>query len=161
MIERSLLLIILLLEIKHKDGSVDTSEARLDMQKIMQKHAGVFREVKLMEEGVELMNNLKEKIDKVDVGDKSDEFNTDFIERLELGNLYQNALATMESANFRRESRGAHTVEEFPERDDTDWLVHTLARMDDNEKIELSTRDVIKTTLTDEVEPVPLAKRVY
>ena len=97
----------------------------------------------------------------MEIGDDSDIFNTDFVERLEFRNLYQNALATIESANFRKESRGAHTVDDFPERDYDNWLVHTLATMDENENIKLSTRDVIMTTLTDDVETIPLAKRVY
>ena len=62
---------------------------------------------------------------------------------------------------LEKESRGAHTVDDFPERDDENWLVHTLATMDENENIKLSTRDVIMKTLTDDVETVPLAKRVY
>ena len=69
-------------------------------------------------------------------------------------------MATMHSANFRKESRGAHSHEKYTERNDDDWLVHTIARLKDKD-FELSTRDVIRDVLDDEVEPVPLAKRVY
>lgn len=148
-------------KIKNNKGGESVADVRLEMQKIMQSYAGVFRTEKLMEEGVVKLNNLKSKINNLEIGDDSDIFNTDFVERLEFRNLYQNALATIESAYFRKESRGAHTVDDFPERDDENWLVHTLATMDENENIKLSTRDVIMTTLTNDVETVPLAKRVY
>ena len=87
-------------------------------------------------------------------------FNTEFIEMLELKNLLDNSLATIHSANFRKESRGAHSHEDYPERNDDEWLVHTLAYLKDD-NIEISKRNVIRDVLDDEVESVPLSKRVY
>ena len=87
-------------------------------------------------------------------------FNTEYIELLELKNLLDNSLATIHSANFRKESRGAHSHEDYPERNDEDWLVHTLAYLK-NDTIEIDKRNVIREVLDDEVESVPLSKRVY
>lgn len=144
----------------NKDGTISVSEIRLDMQKIMQKHAGVFRTDKLLQEGVEKMNELYKKFQQVSIDDKSNIFNTEFIELLELKNLLDNAMATIHSANFRKESRGAHSHQDYPERDDKNWLIHTLSYLDKN-NIKLKTRQVIRSVLNDEVKPVPLSKRVY
>ena len=144
----------------NKKGSISVSDIRLEMQKIMQKHAGVFRNDKLLKEGVEKINNLYKKFEDVYIDDKSDIFNTEFIEMLELKNLLDNSIVTMHSANFRKESRGAHSHEDFPERDDDNWLIHTIAHLNKN-KVKISTRNVIRETLSDEVDVVPLAKRVY
>mgnify|MGYP001366660389 CR=1 FL=1 len=144
----------------HQKGDINVGDLRLEMQKIMQKHAGVFRNDKLLSEGVEKLNEIYKNFENVSITDKSNIFNTEFTELLELKNLLDNAMVTMHSANFRKESRGAHSHDDYPERDDVNWLVHTISRLKDN-SVELSTRDVIKYTLNDEVEPVPLAKRVY
>ena len=146
--------------LREKEGSISVSEIRLEMQKIMQKHAGVFRTEKLLEEGTKKLDELYKKFDEVYINDKSKLFNTEYIELLELKNLLDNSIVTMHSANFRKESRGAHSHEDYPERDDENWLIHTIAHLN-NKKVKLSTRNVIKTTLDDEVTPVPLAKRVY
>ena len=143
-----------------KDGNVSVSEIRLEMQKIMQKHAGVFRNDTLLSEGVKKLHELYKLFDQVYINDKSDLFNTEYIELLELKNLLDNALVTIYSANFRKESRGAHSHEDYIERDDENWLVHTISRIK-NDQVELERRSVIREVLNNEVESVPLAKRVY
>jgi succinate dehydrogenase (ubiquinone) flavoprotein subunit len=144
----------------YKTGGTNVSDLRLEMQKVMQKHAGVFRNDKLLKEGVEKMNNLYKEFENVSIDDKSKIFNTEYVELLELKNLLDNAVVTMHSANYRKESRGAHSHEDYPERDDENWLKHTLAYIKD-EKVKIDSRSVIRTVLNDEVDPVPLAKRVY
>ena len=124
------------------------------------KHAGVFRNDKLLAEGVEKMKKIYKDFEEVSIDDKTDIFNTEYVEMLELKNLLDNSIVTMESANFRKESRGAHSHEDYPERDDENWLVHTIGDLN-NGDVKITTRDVIRTVLDDEVEAVPLAKRVY
>ena len=111
-------------------------------------------------EGLEKMQTIYKKFEDVFIEDKSQIFNTEFIELLELKNLLDNAMVTMSSANFRKESRGAHSHDDYPDRNDKDWLVHTISHLN-NGNVKLSTRNVIRHVLNDEVESVPLAKRVY
>ena len=148
------------LSYKTRVGDLSMADIRLKMQKVMQKHAGVFRNDKLLQEGVDELNKIYKDFDHVSIDDKTDIFNTEYIEMLELRNLLDNSLVTMHSANFRKESRGAHSHEDYPERDDENWLFHTIADLNDGD-VKITTRDVIREVLDDEVEPVPLAKRVY
>jgi succinate dehydrogenase (ubiquinone) flavoprotein subunit len=143
-----------------RGGDITVSEMRLEMQKVMQKHAGVFRNDKLLMEGSEKIEDLHKNFDRVYISDKSDVFNTAFTEMMELRNLLDNSLVTMQSANFRKESRGAHSHEDYPDRDDENWLFHTIAHMNKN-TTQISTREVIMNVLDKEVSPVPLAQRVY
>ena len=145
----------------YRKGDIRVGELRLKMQKVMQKHAGVFRNSQLLTEGVEKMKEIYSLFDHVSIEDKSKEFNTELIEMLELKNLLDNAFVTMKSAEFRKESRGAHSHEDYPERDDINWLIHSLGYLKDK-NVNMKTRNVIRQTLDkDEIHSIPLAKRVY
>lgn len=141
-------------------GTKSIGEVRLEMQRIMQKYAGVFRTNDLLHSGAEKLDLLYTELENIMLNDTSNVFNTEYVEFLELVNLFQNSLATLHSAKFRKETRGAHSHEDYPDRNDKEWLLHSIARLE-NSSIAMSKRPVIMSTLNDEVEPVPLAKRVY
>ncbi len=146
---------------RHAKGATRTSELRMSMQKVMQDHAAVFRTSETLKEGcVQIDKCFAGKAD-LGVEDRSMVFNTDLMETLELDNLLGQAVATMHSAENRHESRGAHAHEDFPDRNDDEWMKHTLINVDDAGKTNIGYRPVILTTLTDEVEAVPPKKRVY
>ncbi|WP_170606016.1 succinate dehydrogenase flavoprotein subunit [Ruegeria arenilitoris] len=144
--------------IRNASGAVPTAELRLEMQRTMQDDAAVFRTSKTLAEGVEKMNAIAAKMDDIKVSDRSLVWNSDLMETLELTNLMPSALATIVSAEARKESRGAHFHEDFTERDDENWRVHTVSHIDGN-KVELSYRPVIVDPLTTEDEGgISLAK---
>lgn len=148
--------------LRHADGEYSVGALRIEMQKIMQKHCGVFRDEILLKEGLQALGKVQEKMKNIKIADKSLIWNTDLLEGLELKNLMAQCWVTLASALNRKESRGGHAREDFPERDDEKCLHHTLALLDTNtHTVTFDTRPVNLKTLTDEVEAVPLAKRVY
>ncbi|NNF24564.1 MAG: succinate dehydrogenase flavoprotein subunit [Rhodobacteraceae bacterium] len=127
-------------DLRHAKGNTGTAELRLEMQKTMQEDAAVFRTDKTLAEGVERMYAVASKMDDIAVNDRSMIWNSDLMETLELTNLMPNALATIVSAEARKESRGAHAHEDYPDRDDKNWRVHSLTWV--NGKVDLGQRPV-------------------
>jgi succinate dehydrogenase / fumarate reductase flavoprotein subunit len=148
-------------KLRNASGSRPTAEIRLEMQRIMQNHAAVFRTGESLGEGVELLEQTFSSFADVGVSDRSMIWNTDLVETLELENLLQNAKVTIESAAARLESRGAHAREDYPDRDDEDWMKHTLAWLDSAGRVSFDYRPVHMETMTDDVEVIPPKARVY
>jgi len=147
--------------LRHADGRRSTAEIRLDMQRVMQNHAAVFRTGESLAEGANKLATVFDSFSEVRISDRSLTWNSDLIETLELDNLLGQALATMHSAQNRQESRGAHAREDYPDRDDTNWLKHTLAWVGADGGVRLAYRGVHLQTLTDEVAAIPPKARVY
>ncbi|HEX7769677.1 MAG TPA: succinate dehydrogenase flavoprotein subunit [Dokdonella sp.] len=146
---------------RHANGSMPTAEIRMNMQRTMQADAAVFRTAKTLQEGCAKMDQVFASFDDVRVSDRSLVWNSDLIETLELQNLLYNAVATINSAEQRPESRGAHAREDYPERDDDNWMKHTLVSVDAKGRCSFDSRPVHMNTLTGDVDPVPPKKRVY
>ena len=147
--------------LRNAAGKRRTADIRVDMQRAMQEHAAVFRTGPVLREGIERLAAVFESFQDVSVSDRSLIWNTDLVETLELENLLQQALATIHSAANRRESRGAHAREDYPERDDQHWLKHTLVWVDAGGRVRIDYRPVHLDTLTDEVKAIPPQARSY
>jgi len=142
-------------------GSRRTADVRLELQRTMQRDAAVFRTGETLAEGKLKLGAVVASFQDVQIADRSLIWNSDLIETLELDNLLGQAVATMHSAANRKESRGAHAREDFPNRDDAHWLKHSLCWVDPAGETRIDYRRVHLNTLTDEVEAVPPKARTY
>jgi succinate dehydrogenase / fumarate reductase flavoprotein subunit len=147
--------------VRNAKGNTPVAELRGNMQRTMQTHAAVFRTTDLLREGLEKMKSVQAGYGDIRIADRSLIWNSDLVEALELDNLIGNAVTTIAGADARKESRGAHSHEDFPERDDANWMKHTLAWVGDNGDVKLDYRDVKMRTLTNEVQVFPPKARVY
>jgi succinate dehydrogenase / fumarate reductase flavoprotein subunit len=150
---------------RNASGGTPTAQIRAEMQKTMQKHCAVFRDTALLAEGVEKMDKVYASMADIGISDRSLIWNTDLVETLELDNLIGQAVVTIKGAANRKESRGAHMHEDFPERDDKNWMKHTVATFDGwggkGGTTELQYRPVHDYTLTEDIEYIKPKKRVY
>ncbi len=147
--------------LRNASGSASTAQIRLAMQRTMQNHAAVFRTGESLQEGIDALEPTFASFADVSVADRSLIWNTDLVETMELENLLSQAMGTIKSAAYRTESRGAQAREDYPERDDDNWLKHTLVWVGDDGDVRFGDRAVQMDTLTDEVDAIPPKARTY
>jgi succinate dehydrogenase / fumarate reductase flavoprotein subunit len=147
--------------LRHADGGTSTAALRLEMQRAMQEDAAVFRVGETLRNGMARIKAVYAKRADLKVSDRGLIWNTDLVETLELDNLIGNAMVTVAGAVNREESRGAHAREDFPDRDDVNWMKHTLAWLDADGTVRLDDRPVHSFTLSNDVAYIPPKARVY
>jgi succinate dehydrogenase flavoprotein subunit len=147
--------------IRQAEGRLKAGAIRLAMQRTMQDHCAVFRTAEVLDEGLRQIGDVGHSLGDLAIADRSLIWNTDLLDALELDNMIGQAEIILHSARYRTESRGAHAREDYPERDDRNWLVHTLAWRDGDGRVRLGSRPVHLSPLSNEVQPFPPAERVY
>src|SRR5882762_5661285 len=147
--------------IRHAKGGRKTAEIRVEMQRTMQNNCAVFRTAAVLRDGVDKIDRVAKSFADLAIADRSMIWNSDLMEALELQNLLEQAVVALHSAENRTESRGAHARDDFPERDDENWLKHTVAWLDGDGKVTLGYRPVHLNTLSNEVQPFPPKARSY
>ncbi len=147
--------------IRNAKGRLKSGQIRDSMQHTMQDHCAVFRDAKTLKQGVAKMADVAASMREMSIADRSLIWNSDLVEALELDNLVSQSVVVLDSAVNRTESRGAHAREDFPKRDDKNWMKHTVSWLDEKGKTRLGYRPVHNFTLSNDVQPFPPKERVY